>query len=266
MTTDLATTTNTVDLQTISSIVTKGDLSKLTESQRVQHYMTVCNALGLTASTTPLAYLTLKGKLILYATRAATEQLCAKHGLSVEITARETVGDIYMVYSRCWQNRGKSDERFADSEGAVPINGLRGEDLSNAYLKASTKARRRSVLSLMGLSLLDETEVETIPGAVVHKPPPTQDGVFDAVGVDDAFDHVLANLYKATTASECAAVIKSYIAEHNPKDATKDALRKAYISHISTLKLHTTHTGDHHALHNPAPTPPLVCPILHTRR
>ena len=45
----------------------------------------------------------------------------------------------------------------------VPIEGLRGEALSNAMMKATTKAKRRVTLSLCGLGMLDETEVESIP-------------------------------------------------------------------------------------------------------
>jgi hypothetical protein len=41
---------------------------------------------------------------------------------------------------------------------------MRG-DFGNALMKAVTKAKRRLTLSLVGLGWLDETEVETIPGA-----------------------------------------------------------------------------------------------------
>jgi hypothetical protein len=39
--------------------------------------------------------------------------------------------------------------------------------LANCYLKAITKAKRRVTLSLLGLGMLDETEVETIPDAEI---------------------------------------------------------------------------------------------------
>ena len=57
------------------------------------------------------------------------------------------------------------DGRQTDEIGAVPIKGLQGENLANALMKAVTKAKRRAILSVCGLGLLDETEVDSIPGA-----------------------------------------------------------------------------------------------------
>lgn len=54
--------------------------------------------------------------------------------------------------------------------GAVPLGNLKGEALANALMKAETKAKRRATLSICGLGLLDETEVGSIPGAVVEDP------------------------------------------------------------------------------------------------
>jgi len=45
----------------------------------------------------------------------------------------------------------------------VPIQGLKGLDLANAFLKCETKAKRRVTLSICGLNMLDETEVDDIP-------------------------------------------------------------------------------------------------------
>jgi len=57
------------------------------------------------------------------------------------------------------------DGRCTESMGAVSVIGLKGEALANALMKTETKAKRRSTLDLLGLGLLDETEVDTIPGA-----------------------------------------------------------------------------------------------------
>jgi hypothetical protein len=42
---------------------------------------------------------------------------------------------------------------------AVAVKGLIGEALANAYMKSETKAKRRVTLSIMGLGLLDESEI-----------------------------------------------------------------------------------------------------------
>jgi len=53
---------------------------------------------------------------------------------------------------------GRSDE----STGAVPIARLQGENLANALMKAETKAKRRVTLSICGLSVLDESELDGV--------------------------------------------------------------------------------------------------------
>ena len=54
--------------------------------------------------------------------------------------------------------------------GSVSIVGLRGEALSNAKMKAETKAKRRATLSICGLGfVLDETEIETVPAEAKQK-------------------------------------------------------------------------------------------------
>jgi hypothetical protein len=49
------------------------------------------------------------------------------------------------------------------AKGAVSVQGLKGEALANALMKAETKAKRRATLSICGLGFLDETEIEDIP-------------------------------------------------------------------------------------------------------
>ena len=61
-----------------------GDLSKLDPSQRVAYYTQICESLGLNPFTKPFQYLKLQGKLTLYATKDATEQLCRKMMISLE--------------------------------------------------------------------------------------------------------------------------------------------------------------------------------------
>jgi hypothetical protein len=55
------------------------------------------------------------------------------------------------------------DGRTDESLGAVSLVGLEGEALANSLMKAETKAKRRVALSICGLGMLDETEVEAIP-------------------------------------------------------------------------------------------------------
>jgi len=150
-----------LDAQTLESVVVGGDLSKLTPAQRLAYYRAVCESLGLNPLTKPFDYILLNGRLTLYARKDATDQIRAQKGISIEITGRELIGDVYVVTARGKTADGRTDE----SIGAVSVVGLKGEPLANAYMKAETKAKRRVTLSLAGLGWLDETETETIPDA-----------------------------------------------------------------------------------------------------
>jgi hypothetical protein len=149
-----------IDAVTVETVLVGGDLSKLTPAQRVSYYTAVCKSLGLNQLTRPFDYLVLNGKMVLYARRDATDQLRAIKGISIVITARETISDVYVVTAQASEG-GRTDE----STGAVSIKGLVGDALANAMMKAESKAKRRVTLSIVGLGLSDESEVEAIPGA-----------------------------------------------------------------------------------------------------
>ncbi len=138
-----------------------GDLSKLSEEQRLSYYKKTCESLGLNQLTKPFDYINLNGKLVLYCTKSATEQLRTIHKVSLNITARDKFDDVYVVTARAKTPDGREDE----ATGAVNIARLQGDALANAFMKAETKAKRRVTLSICGLGMLDETEIETIAHA-----------------------------------------------------------------------------------------------------
>ena len=138
-----------------------GDLAGLSESQRIEYYKAVCESLGLNPLTRPFEYLRLNGRLVLYATRAAADQLRAIHGISIMDVRVEYKDDMIVVTVRGRDKSGREDVEV----GVVSTVGLRGDAQANAFMKALTKAKRRLTLSLAGLGWLDESEAETIPGA-----------------------------------------------------------------------------------------------------
>jgi hypothetical protein len=158
--------TPAVPPEVLESVAVSGDLSGLTAAQRLAYYQAVCRSLGLNPLTKPFEYLTLNGKLRLYALRDCADQLRRLHGISISITSRERLGDIYVVTARARDRTGREDE----SIGAVALGSLKGDALANALMKAETKAKRRVTLSLAGLGWLDETEVTTMPGAHTGEP------------------------------------------------------------------------------------------------
>lgn len=164
-------TINEASAALVEKVIIEGDLSKLTPSERVNYYNAVCNSVGLNPLTKPFSYLSLNNKLVLYALKACTDQLRYIHKVSVESLTNTTLDGVYIVTAKLKNGDGRTDV----DDGAVNIGGLKGEALANAVMKASTKAKRRATLSICGLGMLDETEVETIPGARIA-PVEAQDG------------------------------------------------------------------------------------------
>src|SRR5262245_24373819 len=147
----------------MEAVLIKGDLIKLTPEERVRYYNETCRSLGLNPLTRPFEYLMLNGKLQLYARRDATDQMRKLYGITVKILNQKISNDLLTVHVQARTPDGREDEDV----GAIPFpDTLKGEIRSNAIMKAVTKAKRRVTLSICGLGLLDETETETIPGAV----------------------------------------------------------------------------------------------------
>lgn len=144
----------------INKLVLTGDVSQLLPHQKVEYIAKLCERVGLDPLTQPFKILKLQGREVLYADKGATQQLCQVHNISTEVTKKEIVQGVYIVTVR-----GSIGSRFTDEDGAVTIDGLKGDALCNAFMKAITKAKRRAVLALCGLGMLDETEIETIPDA-----------------------------------------------------------------------------------------------------
>jgi hypothetical protein len=167
MTQALTTRKNTAPM-TVEQALVQGDLSGLDPEQRVNYYMKVCTSLGLNPLTKPFAYIVLNGQLQLYARKDATDQLRKIHKLSIRALEHKTEHDLAVVTAYAASPDGRTDSAI----GAVPIANLRGENLANALMKAETKAKRRVTLSMCGLGMTDESELESIPNA--HFPEPEE--------------------------------------------------------------------------------------------
>ncbi len=159
MSNQMITQPNSADI--LESVVIGGDLSKLQPVERVNYYRAVCTSLGLNPLTKPFDYLTLNNKLVLYARKDCTEQLRANRKVSIVKLERETTNGVYVVTAYAQLADGRQDS----SIGAVSIDNVKGDALANAMMKAETKAKRRVTLSICGLGMLDETEIETIRDA-----------------------------------------------------------------------------------------------------
>jgi len=144
----------------IERVVIGGDLSKLSNEQRVVYYQQFCTSLGLNWLTKPFEYITLNGKLTLYARKDATDQLRAKHGVSIDKPDITFQDEWIIVTVLARTQHGRTDADI----GVVSKRDMRG-DYGNALMKAVTKAKRRVTLSICGLGMLDESEVSSVPDA-----------------------------------------------------------------------------------------------------
>jgi hypothetical protein len=149
-------------------VIAKGDLGRLSPAERGKYYVRVCESVGLNPMTRPFEYLSLNGRLVLYARKDCTDQLRSLYGISVVDMHEGERGDIHVVTVKVCNAAGRTDM----AKGAVPIGSLKGEALANALMKAETKAKRRATLSICGLGFLDETEVEDISPSAKGPPPP----------------------------------------------------------------------------------------------
>jgi hypothetical protein len=151
--------------EVLEQVIMHGDLARLTPPQRIDYYRKVCDTLGLNPFTKPFQYISLNGRLTLYPTRDATDQLRRNHGISVDSLVRHDLADrgIHTVTARGHDHHGRTDEAI----GAVFVENLRGENLANALMKAETKAKRRLTLSLAGLGMFDESELGGIDSTPV---------------------------------------------------------------------------------------------------
>jgi hypothetical protein len=165
---EIATSKTDNNMAIYESLALRGDISGLKPAERVRYYAELCNRLGLDPLTQPFIPLRLNNKEVLYASRAATDQLARIHSLRREVLSRETVQDVYIVTVRATLPDGRAE----DAIGAVSIAGAKGEALANALMRCETKAKRRATLAILGLGVLDESELETIPPAAFQDSTP----------------------------------------------------------------------------------------------
>src|SRR5215831_17780606 len=158
--------------ENIEKVLIAGDLTPLSPEQRLEYYRAVCKSLGLNPLTRPFDYIAFKetenspAKLVLYAKRDAGDQLRKLHGVAV-LSCKHSIDEQYATAEVMVQDRtGRTDTglgmvsllKYKDGKW-IKMN---GRELANARMKAETKAKRRATLSICGLGILDETELDTM--------------------------------------------------------------------------------------------------------
>jgi len=139
----------------------KSDPRAMTAEERAGYVATLCRALRLNPLTRPAQFINLSGREVLYLTRTATDQLAAMHNLNRRTVDGPRVVDICGTkVGVCTVEVSLPSGRSETATATLPA-----ADFVNLYMKLETKAKRRGTLSILGLGVLGEDEVETIPGA-----------------------------------------------------------------------------------------------------
>lgn len=148
----------------LESLLAAGDMKRLTTKQRIAYYRQVCADTGLNPLTQPFEFVTLQGKMVMYARKEAASQLSRIHGVTTEIVELTRIPELKILL--CKVRASNAAGRFVDDVGAVAFGDkLTGDLAAIEYMKVVTKGKRRAILSFCGLGMLDESELDAIPGA-----------------------------------------------------------------------------------------------------
>lgn len=149
------------------------DVNLLTVPQRNQYLYWLAKRSGLDPALKPFDLIPSKDKtrLILYANAGCADQLREINNIQSEVlyegalklTETEYNLGVYVVRVRVWTENaeGKRLREYTDI-GSASIEGLKGEAVSDAVMKAHTRAERRTTLGFKGLGIPDISELDGI--------------------------------------------------------------------------------------------------------
>lgn len=171
----------------LANIVINGDLSGLSEREQVEYYNRMCAHVGIDPVSRPFEYMTIDGKKVLYATKSATEQIRKRDNVSVVEMTKNFYKKVVEVQVKVENREGRTDI----ATGVVPIHErMTPAQIANALMKAETKAKRRATLSIAGLGMIDESELDTIRDKIQPSetlPPEKKSLANESGGIDKKF-------------------------------------------------------------------------------
>ena len=160
--------------QVIENTLIIGDLKSLTSEQRVEYAKAFAKSLGINILTRPFDYILFREydggpeRLELYLNAKGCAQLRKIHRISTVpgTLKQEFLNDHCITRVDVRDGWGGTDT----ATGSVTLwkvkNGQRielvGREWDNAVMKCETKAKRRATLSICGLAMLDESQLDTM--------------------------------------------------------------------------------------------------------
>jgi hypothetical protein len=186
----------TVNTDKIMELLSTGNLDQFTPKEKVQYINMVCEATGLNPLTRPFEFLRLQGKTVLYASKTCADQLRKIHHISIKVTEKKIEEGVLFMTVEASEGSGRVDTDI----GALPVSNLKGDALANAVMKCMTKAKRRVTLSICGLGMLDEAELDTIEQEV-------EQGKVEQARIDAAKERIEKKIEIAENTQEVESII-----------------------------------------------------------
>lgn len=145
-------------------------MTDFTDEEKIKHYQNVCESLGLNASLRPFEYFMADDqyegrKLVMYVTKAGGNQLRKVHHISIDPVIVKIEGGVATVVATAKDSTGRTDSCV----GSVTVEGKKGKALEDAVMWAETKAKRRVTISITGIGMLDESEVQEMGAGTITK-------------------------------------------------------------------------------------------------
>ncbi len=210
-----------LDGRIAESLVIRGDVSGLSPKDRALFYVKLCAQLGLNPMTQPLQMLKLNGREILYPTRGATDQLASNHRINREIIEGPLVRDFAGTkLGYCVCRATHPNGRVETAVASLPVSG----DIAMLPMKLETKAKRRATLSILGLGMLDEVEVESIPSREKSAAEPID---LALAGTATPLDYLRDDLRSVSTPEGIRASYETHAREIAEMDEDGSAIRTA---------------------------------------
>lgn len=145
--------------------VMKGDWGGVQDSDRIIFLKHLCESLRIPLPLCPFQFIPMKGgKIALYAPSEAFSLIAKKNAISTEIMANigdektglNTQTNTYTVIVKASDATG----RFTVDYAKIYVGSKNGQDKADAEMKTITKAKRRAIKSLVGVSVYDEDDIE----------------------------------------------------------------------------------------------------------
>lgn len=163
-----------VSQDAMKSIALHGDYSKVSDTDRVNIALNLCETFGLNPATVPFNWLKNEktGAISLYPNKSCAAGLASNRKLSVQVVKEGPIMDTaYSVTVKVTEGDRVTEDvgvtsmsYFKKGDANTPGSWQRvdGTGLADAVMKAHTKATRRAVLKHCGLSLPEEKEEEPL--------------------------------------------------------------------------------------------------------